>query len=106
MKYSGKIGFVNTYEKEVGVSIEGPPIERQYYGDILRNRKNLRTDGEINNNILIDNQFSIIGDSFAYSSIGKMKYLTYGGAKWMITSVEYQHPRLIISIGGMYHDQT
>jgi hypothetical protein len=33
-----------------------------------------------------------------------MKYIEFMGARWKITSVEVKHPRLILTIGGVYNE--
>ena len=35
-----------------------------------------------------------------------MRYVEFLGVKWKIESVEVQYPRLILSIGGEWHEQT
>ena len=68
-KYYGILGFVKTYEKE----IDGVPsgeyvtdvIERYYRGDILQNNRRWSDSTEkVNEDVTINNQFSILIDSF------------------------------------------
>ena len=33
-----------------------------------------------------------------------MRYVEFMGAKWKISSVEVQYPRLILTVGGVYND--
>ena len=33
-------------------------------------------------------------------------HIVFMGAKWKITSVEVQYPRLILTVGGVYNEQT
>jgi hypothetical protein len=35
-----------------------------------------------------------------------MKYITYEGVRWCISSIQVQRPRLIISLGGVYNGPT
>ena len=60
----------------------------------------------INDNLNISNEFSIIADPFAYENFQNMRYIVFMGAKWKITSVEVQYPRLILTVGGVYNEQT
>ena len=107
-KYYGKIGFIKTEEVyEDGVPIgdfETKTIERNYSGDILKNyrRSNESTDKVIDD-INIDNQFSIVADSFMIENLSYLKYITYLGVKWKVTSVDIQYPRLILNVGGVWN---
>ena len=58
---------------------------------------------DFNDDIIISNEISIIADKFAYENFYAMKYVEYSGAKWKITNVEVQHPRLILTTGGIYN---
>ena len=46
---------------------------------------------------------SIIADPFAYQNFHAMRYIEWMGAKWKITKVNVQSPRLILSVGGVYN---
>ena len=52
---------------------------------------------------MINNRISIVADSFIKQNLGAMKYVRWQGENWKITNVEVQYPRLILSIGGIYH---
>lgn len=103
-RYSGKIGFSAPTLTAPGVWEEGPYTERTYKGDVLKNSRRWEGSGNVNDNLRISNTFSIVADSFAYANIGYMKYITYLGAKWKIESVDIDHPRITISVGGIYHE--
>lgn len=102
-KFCGVIGYAITKETEPGIYVE-QIIENQYYGDVIRNTRRLREDGKVNDDITISNRFSIIADPFANHNFHAMRYIEFMGAKWKITEVEVQYPRLILSIGGLYNE--
>lgn len=101
-KFFGVIGFEETQETKPGV-FEPMVTERNYSGDILRSSKRNESGDNVNDDITISNQFSIVADKYAYNHIYGMKYLKYMGVKWKISDVEIQHPRLIINVGGVYN---
>lgn len=104
-KFYGKIGFAHTSETRAGIW-EEKIVERFYYGDFLR-QKVLRTGSKVNTDIDISNQISIIADPFARDNFAAMRFVELGGAKWKIDSVEIvAYPRLLISLGGLYHENT
>ena len=101
-KFCGIIGYEITVETEPGV-YEETIVENQYYGDIIRNTRRLKEGNKVNDDIVISNQVSIIADPFANNNFHAMRYIEFMGAKWKITEVEVQYPRLILSIGGLYN---
>ena len=101
-KFYGIIGYEVTIETEPGI-YEETIIENEYYGDIIRNSRRLDQAAQVNDNINISNQISIVADPFANNNFHAMRYIEFMGAKWKITDVEVQYPRLILSIGGLYN---
>lgn len=102
-KWFGTIGFAETVEIRPGVW-EERITEAKYYGDVIRNSRNLQSSvDQLNDNINIANQFSIVADPFAKNHFHKMRYLEYMGVKWKVTTVEDQRPRLILTIGGLWN---
>ena len=102
-KFYGEIGYANIAETEPGVW-EEKIIKRNYYGDIIRNTRSLQTSDNVNDNINISNEISIVADPYANENFHSMRYVYFMGAKWKITSVEVKYPRLILSIGGLYNN--
>lgn len=103
-KYCGVIGFATSEETAPGVWKE-VITERTYYGDVTRSRANVQQSSVINASITISNEISIIADPFAYEHFYAMRYISWIGKKWTITSVEIEHPRLRLGIGGLYNGQ-
>lgn len=101
-KFFGKIGYLITAETTPGVWTE-VITTREYYGDLIRNSRKIQTSDQLNDDINIANEISIVADPFAYQNFHSMKYVEFMGAKWKITTVEVQHPRLILTIGGIYN---
>ena len=101
-KYYGVIGYAETVETAPGV-YEEQITERNYYGELVRNTRRLQTSDQVNDNINIANEISIIADPFATQNFHAMRYIEYMGAKWKITNVEVRYPRLILTIGGLYN---
>ena len=101
-KFCGKIGYAETKETSPGIW-EEIITERSYYGELVRNLRRLESSGNINDNISIANEISIVADPFANQNFHSMRYVEFMGAKWKISSVEVQYPRLILTIGGLYN---
>ena len=101
-KWFGAIGFAETVETKPGVW-EEQITEVRYYGDIIRDSRTLQTTDQLNDNVNIANNISIVADPFAIQHFHNMRYATYMGAKWKVSTVEVQRPRLILTIGGLYN---
>lgn len=101
-KFYGAIGYAVTEETKPGVWME-KITERMYYGDLTRNTRKLQSTDQLNDNINVANEISIIADPFANENFHSMKYVEFMGAKWKITSIEVQYPRLILTVGGVYN---
>ncbi len=103
-KFYGVIGYAVTEETAPGVW-EEKITERMYFGELLRNTRKLQTADQLNDNINVANEISIIADPFANENFHLMKYVEFMGTKWKITSVEVQYPRLILTVGGIYNGE-
>lgn len=101
-KYYGVIGFAELVENTPGVWTE-EITERYYYGDDIRDTRKLQNSGGVNDNINIANKLSILADPYANEKIFDMRYAEFRGAKWKITDVEVQYPRLVLMLGGLYN---
>lgn len=101
-KFSGFIGFVANTEIEPGI-FEDVVTERKYKGEILKNNQHLQVDTTTSGNFRITNHFSIVGDRYAFDHIGDIRYLVWRGTRWLVADVELAHPRLDITIGGLYN---
>lgn len=102
-KFYGKIGYGVTKETRPGVH-EEQITERSYYGDLIRNTRRLESSGNLNDNVNIANEISIVADQFAYDNFHSMHYVEFMNAKWKVSSVTVQPPRLILTIGGLYNE--
>lgn len=102
-KFYGEIGYAVTVEMSPGVWDE-QITERTYYGDLIRDTRRLQSSETLNDNINIANEISIVADPFANENFYSMRYVVFRGAKWKISNVEVQYPRLILTIGGVYND--
>lgn len=103
-KWYGVIGYGETVETTPGVWVE-QIVERKYYGDILRNSRRLSSADQLNDDINVSNEISIVADPYANENFHAMRYVEFMGAKWKITNVEVRYPRLILTVGGVYNGE-
>lgn len=102
-KFYGIIGFETTTETSPGIWEESF-TELNYYGDILKNYRQLDNGINVNDDLTISNRISIVADPYATKNFHSIRYAVFMGTKWKVTSVEVQYPRLILSLGGEYND--
>lgn len=106
-KFYGNIGYAEQKEIRPGVWVE-QIIEKPYYGDTMRNPNINITQpvSSVNSNINISHSISIVADLYAKQNSQYMRYVEFMGAKWQITNIEVQYPRLILTIGGLYNERS
>lgn len=102
-KFYGVVGYAETVETKPGIW-KPKIVEREYFGDLMRNTRQNDPAGQVNDNLNIANEISIVADPYAIENFHSMRYVTFMGAKWKITKVEVQYPRLILTVGGVYHE--
>ena len=103
-KFYGAIGYAETVETAPGVWTE-VITERNYSGDVTRISRSWQAGENLNDDLNINNQISIISDPFAEQNFYAMRYIKWMGASWKISKIDVQRPRLILTIGGVYNGE-
>lgn len=101
MKWYGQIGFLET--KEVSPDhYESVATEKTYMGDLTKAYKSNQMESTINQDITLSNQLSIIFDPYLQENFYKIAYVTFGGAKWKVSNISVEPPRIVFSFGSLY----
>lgn len=102
-KWYGVIGYAIPKQVRPGVW-QDEIIDREYRGDLIKHSNRWSTNSDsTNDDLVLNNQISIIADAFAEQYCQRIKYVTFMDAKWKITSVDVTYPRLLLTIGGVYN---
>ena len=101
VKYFGPIGYGISVEKAPGVWID-EVIERNSYGDVLRNALGNSAGDKTNMDVTISNSVSIVADEFAVNNAASMRYLTWRGVRWVVANITIEPPRLVLRLGELY----
>lgn len=102
MKWSGIIGFEELELSSSGVYT--PHItEKTFKGDILRNYRKVQPGENFNDNFVVSDEISIIADPYSLKNFYRMKYVTYMGQKWKVSSAVPKYPRINLTIGDLYN---
>lgn len=101
-KFFGEIGYGHSEEISPGVWDE-IITEKQYFGDVIRNTRQLDDSDRVVPDISVGNSISIVADAYAGEHFFAMRYIKWAGALWSIDNVEVRSPRLILRLGGVYN---
>lgn len=101
-KWSGKIGFYKEVETSPGVWDE-EITEHKYCGEAIQVTRRTRSADKVNDDIEISNKISIVADAYARENLYSIRYAEFMGAMWKVTEVSPQHPRLSLTLGGLYN---
>lgn len=104
-KFFGKVGFGMTQETSPGVWVD-KITERNYRGDITKMIRRLEGSEYLNDNLTVSNTISILADAFANENLFAIRYVQWAGARWKVSNVEVQRPRLILTLGEVYNGPT
>jgi hypothetical protein len=98
MRFQGTVGYAESTETAPGVWTD-VITERNYYGDVIRSARRLESTTVLNDDVTLENSFSILADAYALGNFRKMRYVSWQGDNWKITNVEVKDHRLILTIG-------
>ena len=101
-KFYGDIGFAIQEETKPGVWVN-TILPRKYYGDVITNSRRLQSSNQLNDNIVLSNEISIIADPYANENFHSIIYVEFMGTKWKVSNVSVQYPRLTLSLGDVYN---
>jgi hypothetical protein len=104
-KFFGKVGFAGSSVETAPGVWEEQIVERNYYGDVIRSARKLDEGEKVNNDISVGNSISIVADEHALNHFFAIRYVEWAGARWTVTDVEVQRPRLILRLKGVYRGQ-
>lgn len=106
-RFAGVVGY--------GESVEFPApgsgdwrdeiTERSYFGKVIRNSRRIQAEGQVNNDLILQNSIEIVADPYARDNMEKLLYVKWRGTHWKadeITEIEGT-PRLLIKLGALYH---
>lgn len=98
------IGYAPRYKETAPGVWEENVVEKNYYGEIIRNTRRLENQGQVNDSVNINNRISIVADPYARENYHTMRWIMFMGSKWKIVEVEVEYPRLILTLGGLFNE--
>lgn len=104
-KFFGEIGYGESVEGAKGVW-DDVITERSYFGDVIRNTRQLQNGEKVNDDLSVNNSISIVADSYANEHFFAIRYIRWAGTLWKVSDVDVQSPRLLLRLGGVYNGPT
>lgn len=104
-KFYGKVGFATETNKGKGVWVD-EITESPYYGDVIRNSRQLTDGDKLNDDRTVGNTISIMADEHANQHFFAIKYVEWAGTRWSVVDIEVRSPRLLLRLGGVYNGPT
>jgi hypothetical protein len=101
-RFFGKVGYGHTVETEPGIH-ELVITEYDYYGDVVRNSRQLREADKVNDDISVTSSISIMADQYANDHFHAIRFVEWMGALWKVAEVTPERPRLVLRLGGVYN---
>lgn len=106
MRFCGTVGYADIDVETAPGVWEAQMIAREYRGDVIRSARRLESTTLLNDNVTLENSFTIVADAFAYENFSKLRYVSWNGENWTITNVEVRRPRLVLTIGDIWNGET
>ena len=102
-KFAGLVGYVTQAETTPGV---WSPVEqtRMMKGDFYMESSRHQGGDKVNKDIALNHRVSLVGDAYTFENYYAIRWIEIEGVKWEVTSIEVKRPRLIVNIGGLYHE--
>jgi len=104
-KFYGPIGYTMTTETRPGIW-ENVIAEKKYYGDQLSFNRRWDNGGQVNDDVGVNIQISIIADSYLLNNMHCIRYVKFHDVAFKVTSITPQYPRLLLDVGGVYNGET
>lgn len=104
-RFFGKVGYGESVETTPGVWVDNI-VEYSYYGDVVRNSRELREGQVLNDDLSVQNSISIVADAYANEHFFAIRYVEWAGTLWTVDTVEVLIPRLLLRLGKVYNGPT
>lgn len=104
-RFYGRVGYGESVEQAPGIWAD-VIVEHSYFGDVVRNSRNLHEGENLNPDLSVQNSISIVADAYANEHFFQIRYVEWAGVLWTVSNVQVQSPRLILQLGEVYNGPT
>lgn len=78
-------------------------VERVYKGDVLETIASSPEGEKVNDDIRLQDRVSFLADAYALENFSRIKFVLRMGIPWIAQTVRVERPRIVVSLGGVYH---
>lgn len=104
-RFSVKVGYAVQEEIRPGVWSAKNITVKNHKADVFNIRFRQSASDKVNDDITTSDEISIVANPFAVKNFSNIRYVEYMGVRWTVSNVRLQHPRIILSLGGVYNEQ-
>lgn len=105
-RFFGVIGYSEGQVEKAASVYEEQIVEYPYYGDIVRDTRQLEAGDKVLPDVAVNNSISVVADAYANEHFHAIRYVKWAGVLRIVSDVEVQSPRLLLRLGGVYHGPT
>jgi hypothetical protein len=102
-KFWGPIG-INRGFQETGPGIIDNVIEEVYVKGEIRNVKASWSQQTMNDTLQARHLLSVVTPEDSEIDFNEVVYIVWQGHKWAVTSIQYNRPRVELTLGGLYNE--
>lgn len=102
MRYSGKVGYAVQTEVSPGVW-EDTITERAKLGTVIQRTEALDSGDSVLPQYRTTTSVSVLCDGVLKENYDNLRYVSYMGKNWTISSAVMQWPQLVLYIGEVYN---
>ena len=101
-KWSGQIAFGTTEETSPGIWESVIDKVLNCRGDVIKDALKYHNGSKVLGDISVSNKISIVANPFIRSNHQRIQYVTFYGSRWKVSNIEFEYPRMILTIGDVY----
>ncbi len=102
-RYNGKLGVrLPPVETEPGILTQDI-VELDITGDIFLSKLRWQSGELLQDTVTANHTISCIVPEELESNFGGVVYATWQNQKWSVRTIEYNRPRIVMSLGGIYN---
>lgn len=77
--------------------------ERDYIGDVVQRTEAFTVEGSVLPQYRTTTSVSVLSDGVLAEKYSNLRYISYMGQNWSVSSVVQQYPRMVVYIGELYN---
>jgi hypothetical protein len=103
-RVAATVGFAaGTTETKPGI-FEDSYVEHELYGITTRFSANFSQPEKEQTDFTLGYNLSLFADAYTFENFTNIRYVLFGGSKWRVSVVSVERPKILIELGGLYHD--